>query len=532
MIKVSLTRSGIYIKFSEFENVFGDSYLLAIKKLLSRFTLKHKTFKTYYVTLKGYKTTRIKDAKYLRLPRFGFITYFTKPKKVLTKSLSLKHFSINNQIKENASIDRINWTGSFRANQQICFDHIMETRYNAESVAAGTSGAILNLEAGQGKTFVAMGLIGQLKKKTMIVTHTKTILYQWHDLLKEFFPNAKIGIYHGPEHTDGDIVVAVINSLMMETIKFGTNVITPLEYFAKFGMLIVDESHEYCSKERGNLFWKFQCPYMLGLSATPNERGDKFDPYVHWQMGSVIDARTLTGYSEDEIPFTGTVRMLKYIGPDIYTETVINEEYEMVNSAATINNMLEDPYRLHAIAVELQTLIASGHNTFIFSDRRAYLDQIKIYLGHLNIQNDIVVSKEDEKKVMKLVGGATAGEVQEARDQALVILTTYQYAGTGCSIPKMNAVILATPRKSKSRQTINRIFRLGSNYDIERQIIDVVDWMTIYKHQWYKRKGYYEEKGYPIEEVRTGWDDIVLVDALAEQDKKFKKKYKVKIESE
>ena len=326
-------------------------------------------------------------------------------------------------------------------------------------------------------------------------------------------------------------VIVVINSLMMDSITFKSTkgeskeekiYENPLDYFSQFGMLIIDESHEYCSKERGGLFWKFQCPYMLGLSATPNERGDKFDPYVHWQLGSVITAKTLEGYSEEEIPFKGVVKMVKYLGPDIYTETVVNEEYDMVNSAATINRMIGDPYRIHIIASELQILIASKHNTFIFSDRREYLDNIKAYLNHLNIDNNIMTTKEEEASIMKVVGGASASDVQNARDTATVILTTYQYAGTGCSIPKMNAVILATPRKSKSRQTINRIFRLGSNYDIERKIVDIVDWATLYKNQWYKRKAYYVEKGYPIEVDTRKWESIELISSLKDQDIEFR----------
>lgn len=528
-IKAILTRSGIYIKFSEFERIYADDYLLAIKSIIKKFQLKFNTFKIYYATLNGFKIVRINGEKYLRLPRFGFLNFLRKSKKVNRVNLSLKSFLIDNQIKMTPSIEKLKWKGEFRSNQKLCFDEIMSKYYTRESVNLGTSGVILNLEAGQGKTFVAMGLINELQKKTMIVTHTKTILYQWVDLLKEYFPEAKIGIYHGEKRVDGDIVVSIINSLLMDQVTFGKGknkkTMSPLKYFAKFGMLIVDESHEYCSKERGNIFWKFQCPYMLGLSATPNERNDGFDPYVHWQMGSVLNARELEGYSEADIPFKGSVKMIKYLGHSTYTEVIINEEYEMVNSAATINRMLGDPYRLHIIAQELQKLIALNHNTFIFSDRKDYLDQIKAYLTNLNIQNDIVVSKEDEKKIMKVVGGATADEVQVARDQAIVILTTYQYAGTGCSIPKMNAVILATPRKSKSRQTINRIFRLGSNYDIERRIIDIVDWMTLYKNQWYKRRNYYLEKKYPIEEEKIIWQDIRLIDDFKEQDKQFRSLY-------
>lgn len=506
-----LTRSGIFINFSEFEKLYKEDHMLVIGGLIKKFKITHTTFKTHTVSLHGYKTVRIGGSKYLKLPRFGFFDLWktSDTVKIGLHKIRRDSFVIRNQIKSPEIIEALTWTGMFKANQRICFEEIMKTRYNPANVARGSAGLILNLEAGQGKTFVSMGLINEVKMKTMIVTHNKTILYQWVDVLKQYFPEAKIGIYHGSEHIDGDIVVSIINSLLLDEISFDKTVYkNPIDYFSQFGMLIVDESHEYCSQGRGSIFWKFQCPYMLGLSATPDERTDTFDPYVHWHVGSVLEARSLEHYSERDIPFKGSVRMIKYIGPDQYTESVINEEMDTVNSAATINKMIEDPYRLHVIAEELQSLIKSNHNTFIFADRRDYLDRIKSYLSKLNIANNIIVSPEDEEKVMKLVGGASSEDVQAARDNAVVILTTYQYAGTGCSIPKMNAVILATPRKSKSRQYINRIFRLDSDYSIERKIVDVVDWMTIYKSQWYKRKKYYQEKTYPITEIIAKWSEV------------------------
>ena len=82
--------------------------------------------------------------------------------------------------------------------------------------------------------------------------------------------------------------------------------------------------------------------------------------------------------------------------------------------------------------------------------------------------------------------------------------------GTGVSIPRMDALILATPRKTKSRQYINRIFRLGSDYTSVRKIIDIVDWCTHMKAQYYHRKKYYAEKNYPIEPKSIKWDSITL----------------------
>jgi superfamily II DNA or RNA helicase len=107
---------------------------------------------------------------------------------------------------------------------------------------------------------------------------------------------------------------------------------------------------------------------------------------------------------------------------------------------------------------------------------------------------------------MQLMGGASEKELNYAKSHANIILTTYQYMGTGCSIPRMDAIILATPRKRKSKQYIGRIFRLGSNYDSIREVIDLVDMSNYMKNQYYMRKKYYDNKKFPIKTRRVSWN--------------------------
>jgi hypothetical protein len=49
---------------------------------------------------------------------------------------------------------------------------------------------------------------------------------------------------------------------------------------------------------------------------------------------------------------------------------------------------------------------------------------------------------------------------------------------------------------------------LGSDYSVTRKIIDIVDWSICAKSQWYKRKKYYTEKGYPITVSDVNWEDV------------------------
>ena len=124
-IKASLTRSGIYIPYSEFQKAYGEEDMLVIKSIMSKFSLKHKTFKTHFITLDGFKTTRILGNKYLRLPRFGFFDLFRNPVKINQSKMSLNNFVIDNQIIIPKQINQLKWTGKLNANQPLCFDEIM-----------------------------------------------------------------------------------------------------------------------------------------------------------------------------------------------------------------------------------------------------------------------------------------------------------------------------------------------------------------------------------------------------------------------
>ncbi len=89
-------------------------------------------------------------------------------------------------------------------------------------------------------------------------------------------------------------------------------------------------------------------------------------------------------------------------------------------------------------------------------------------------------------------------------------MTTYQYSGTGVSINKMNAIILATPRKSNMKQIMGRIFRLKSDASITRDIIDIVDNRICLKSQYYTRKKtYINDLHAIIEDKKVKWEDFI-----------------------
>ena len=469
-----------------------------LKPIIRYFTLHVKTM-TYMKIIHNHKIFIKKNM--LLLPRFGAIKYLQD---------NCKNYQLKNIIPR-GDIPHVpyKWTGVFKGNQPLVVKHIMENCYNAENVKNGNAGLILNLEAGQGKTFVATGLIELINQcKVLVITHTRTIMNQWIEILKNAYPKNKIGCYYGKKKEEGDIVVAVINSLMMKELQENGEHVSPFKYFAKFGFVIIDEVHEYSAEKRKQIYSKLQSTYMIGLSATPDEKDYNVDDINTWNVGEILDASLLKGYTVKDIPFTGEVQMIKYTGHPDYTKIIMNEALDVVSFPKVMNQICEDPYRVHIVVKTIYDLRKDGQFVFVFADRRAYLDLIAKSLTKFRIQQHQMTNDKEHKEVIKLMGGSSVEEMKHAKDNCSVILTTYQYMGTGCSIPKMDAIILATPRKKKSKQYINRIFRLGGNYDITRQIIDIVDWNTCAKSQWYMRKKYYKEKKYPITEINIDYTDI------------------------
>jgi hypothetical protein len=479
-IEIKLTRNGVLISIHVLQDL--DIH----RKIINKFTVNIPTLMGYDIKVPNH-TQDMNIMKYI-FPRFGFLDYMYE---------NFKNYSFVNKIGR-GKIPSIpyKWTGQFSNNQPLIAEHIMKNYFNKEMVDAGRAGLILNLEAGHGKTFLASGLIEKIQRKTLIVVHNKTIMYQWIKVLKAAYPKNTIASFFGEKKEYGDIVVGIINTLVMQEPKF----------FHKFGYVILDEIHTYVSKMRKKIYSLASSTYMLGLSATPEERTDGLDVINTWWCGPILKAVELPGYNVDDIPFKGIVNMIKYVGPQKYTKTITNPTLDIVSFSQMVSQMCEDPYRIHVIIKLIYELRQKDMQVLVFADRRSYLDEIRKELERFKIQTDILDDMELDAK--RLVGGAKATEIEYAAKFSNVILSTFAFMGTGVSIPKLNAIVLCSPRKRGSKQFIGRIFRLGSDYSIVRQIFDVVDFGSVLKSSWYIRKAYYKSMEYPITETKVNYKDV------------------------
>ncbi len=376
-----------------------------------------------------------------------------------------------------------------------------------------------------GKTFVAMDIIGRLNTKTLIIAPNTYLLKQWVELLSKYFPNNKIGEYYGKQKKDGDIIVGIINSLINDefTLKDYDNKKIKLNYnyddfFTQFGFIILDESHIYCTDIFKVIYNRFQSTFMLGLSATPNERNDKCDLISHANIGEVLDAHSLPGFIHSDIKFEADVHLIKYDAPDKYTKVHINPITNMICVPQMIEDLINDEYRNKLILNELFNLFELKLNIFVFSERRGHLEYLYNEFNCLleekynnNFNNYLSVPELNINDNLVLYGGSSDEDIENAKNKSNVIFTTYSYSSTGVSIDKMNAVILSTPRKSKAKQIIGRIFRLNKkNNHIKRIIIDIIDNKSVLKNQLYGRMGAYKERNCNIIKKNINYNEINL----------------------
>lgn len=457
-----LTPIGTLLKYDSILAKVEMKGIRKIKNIFSITTIGHNKMRK---TITQFNFIKIGNEKYIQLPRMA--------------SFKLQKVGIIEEIKNTihqGEDNKLFHTAQLTSNQSLVLNHLVNNIYTEERKKKGNACCILEMKPGYGKTYLSLGVIEAVGKKTLIVVPNTYLLRQWVEVLSFNFPDKTIGTYYGTEKKDGDIIVSIVNS----AIKY------PSGKLGEIGLTIYDEVHMYCSKSFSKVFRNTQAQCVMGLTATPRERLDGFNPIANWQCGEVINAAKLEGWDPGATTFTCEVTRIRYYGSPTYTKTILSEA-GVVSVPLMINQIVEDPAKNALIVEEAVKLYREGHNVFIFSDRRTHLEFLALRIRELNISYEA----PELNDVLKLMGGSTDEDIENAKKIGRIVLTTYQYSGTGVSINKMDSLILATSRKSNMKQILGRIFRLGGNSAITRKIIDIVDSNTTLSSQYYSRKKAY-----------------------------------------
>ena len=390
----------------------------------------------------------LESPKKLYLPRFYGIKRFGEP-------MELK-------MEQGSDID-IEFNGDLRPEQKPIEQIYLK---NAEEKGGG----IISLKCGGGKTVLALHIISMLKKKTIVVVHKDFLMTQWRDRIIEFLPDARIGKIQQDtvDIEDKDIVLSMVQSLSMKEY--------PEDTFESFGLAVFDECHHLGAEVFSRSMQKVSSKYMLGLSATP-KRKDGLSKVFEWYMGDIVykDEKKNEDYAEVQLvecEFTDTE----------YCKEEINFRKEPC-MPKMINNICEFKPRTELIIELTKKHQQEGRYVLILSDRRE----------HLNLMYKML----DGFSRGFYVGGMKPDELRESQEQD-ILLATFSMASEGMDIPKLNTVILASP-KSDVEQSVGRIFRQKAEVrKFHPLIIDIQDTFSVFKNQSLKRITLYKKLNFTI----------------------------------
>jgi superfamily II DNA or RNA helicase len=338
---------------------------------------------------------------------------------------------------------------------------------------------LICVPCGKGKTFMALAIAARLGGRFLIVVDKEFFLEQWRAEINRFFPGLRVGVLQGDRcetATDKyDCTIMMIQTLVQRSF--------PADFVADYRLAIFDECHHLGAQNFSQSLLKVQTKHMLGLSATP-EREDKLERVFYWHIGPAV-------YQEKtrEADDTVTVRTVHYRSKDTsYSDEPVDWRGEVV-MARLLGQVVEHEERTRMVVEIIKEVVAAepGRCILVLSERKNMLERIEQLLTGVAGMT-----------VGYYVGGMKAADRDWTAREANVILATYSMSSEGMSIARLNAVILASPRK-KVEQSVGRILRERvADRKIGRLIVDIVDQHGLYQGQARKRAAFYKECGYRI----------------------------------
>lgn len=343
-------------------------------------------------------------------------------------------------------------------------------------------GALLVLPCGFGKTVCSLYVAVTIHRRSLIVVHSEALAAQWVDRITAFVPHASVGkIQQDVVDVDGrDIVVCMIQSLIKR--DYDATVLR------SFGMVIVDEAHHVAAPMFSQALGKLSARFILALSATP-DRPDGCGAALNALMGP-------TAFRAKRVHEHVDVRMVTYTRGD--TEELVSKYNGKPLASTMLTRLATDFVRCQLVADLVMEQAHCQGNILVLSDR---LDQLAMLQEMLA---DIVA---DGHTVARVVGGTKAQDRVTGFD-ATVILSTYHYASEGIDIPRLDTLVMATPR-GNVEQTVGRILRPFPNKKTPL-VIDVKDPFSLFEGMAWKRFRYYKSQAYRVtrvDDVGGGADD-------------------------
>tara|TARA_B110000008_G_scaffold87904_1_gene89944 strand:+ start:7717 stop:9174 length:1458 start_codon:yes stop_codon:yes gene_type:complete len=389
----------------------------------------------------------------LSVPRFYGIEHFGKPE--------------NDETKLGVEMQTSHFTGKLNTVQEDACSQILERLDSA------IKGGLVVLPCGYGKTVCALYIAAQKKRRTLVLVHKAFLVEQWQERAETFIPGCTVGkIQQNIIKHDADIVIGMVQSFSKRTY--------PAEIMSNFGMLIIDESHHMAAPVLHRALRQIPSRYIVSLSATPDRR-DGLTRLLYWSMGSIC-------YKIDRKPEHTLVSCMIYEGG---TRKEIQYRDGRISMPLMLNALVEDDARNTLISDRVAACYHSERYTIILTDRIKQLHIIFVKLSKQGIP----------AKDMGYYIGTTSAADRAISSECRIILSTYSMAKEGLDIPRLDTLVLATP-KGDIVQAGGRVQRKHAEKKVPL-IIDVVDTYSVFEQLRWKRWKFYKKEGFNCQSYET-----------------------------
>ena len=345
----------------------------------------------------------------------------------------------------------------------------MQQRATAATIAqleAAPHGAMLVLPCGYGKTVCALYVLQKLGRRTLVLVHKAFLVSQWQERIRHFLPEATVGIIQqNTVDADADVVVGMVQSVSKRVYEASV--------MDRFGTIVVDEAHHMSAPVFSQALRKLHAKNVLGLTATL-ERKDGLTRLLHYSMGDVA-------HRIERMPEETMVSYMVY-------EDGYRGEFTQRNGKMCLPRMLNalaaDRRRNRFIAGHIARYLENGRFVIVLSDRIAQLRDLM----------ELAVNAGVDDRDISFYIGCTSPSDREHASKQRCILSTYSMAKEGLDIPRLDTLVMATP-KGDVVQASGRVQRKHPEKNIPL-IVDVVDPFSIFEKLKWKRHSFYKKQGF------------------------------------
>ncbi len=323
--------------------------------------------------------------------------------------------------------------------------------YQQEAVAAAAEKSFGVIEAGtgSGKTVMALALIAQRRQPTIVVVHTKELLYQWQERACQF-----LGVEPGLVG-DGNFILAPLTIAIVNSARNRVEELVP-----HFGHLIVDECHRVPASLFTDVVSRFDCHYLLGLSATAYRSDSEMTKIIYFYMGDQLHR-----VDQDELKATGAI-----LAPQIIRNVTSFSYRYRGDYQALIKALVGHEGRNLQILNDVRKVVSEpgGGTVLVVSDRVSHCRFFEEKLKQKGVGVKLLYGQLAPDTRHEIVEAVQAGEVQ-------VLVATLQLISEGFDCPGLSTLFLTTPISFEGRllQVIGRIMRPAENK--RARVFDYID---------------------------------------------------------